>query len=100
MTIRNPFTLQYAREQTPQEFWNTPVFIRTNYIITAVWTLAFLVTTAADATATFNKKFPLSLDIGVGLAALALAVIFTARYPVLVRARVQRTLAENAGRAA
>jgi len=100
MAIRNPFTLQYAREQTPQEFWNTPVFIRTNYIITAVWTLAFLVTTAADATATFNKKFPLSLDIGVGLAALALAVIFTARYPVLVRARVQRTLAENAGRAA
>jgi hypothetical protein len=100
MAIRNPFTLQYAREQTPQEFWNTPVFIRTNYIITAVWTLAFLVTTAADATATFNKKFPLSLDIGVGLAALALAVIFTARYPVLMRARVQRTLAENAGRAA
>jgi hypothetical protein len=100
MAIRNPFTLQYAREQTPQEFWNTPVFIRTNYIITAVWTLAFLVTTAADATATFNKKFPVSLDIGVGLAALALAVIFTARYPVLVRARVQRTLAENAGRAA
>jgi hypothetical protein len=100
MAIRNPFTLQYAREQTPQEFWNTPVFIRTNYIITAVWTLAFLATTAADATATFNKKFPLSLDIGVGLAALALAVIFTARYPVLVRARVQRALAENAGRAA
>jgi hypothetical protein len=100
MAIRNPFTLQYAREQTPQEFWNTPVFIRTNYIITAVWTLAFLVTTAADATATFNKKFPLALDIGVGLAALALAVIFTARYPALVRARVQRTLAENAGRAA
>jgi hypothetical protein len=100
MAIRNPFTLQYAREQTPQEFWNTPVFIRTNYIITAVWTLAFLVTTAADGIATFNKKFPLSLDIGVGLAALALAVIFTARYPVLVRARVQRALAENPGRAA
>jgi len=100
MAIRNPFTLQYAREQTPQEFWNTPLFIRTNYIITAVWTLAFLATTAADATATFNKKFPLSLDIGVGLAALALAVIFTARYPVHVRAHAQRILAENAGRAA
>ena len=100
MAIRNPFTLQYAREQTPQEFWNTPLFIRTNYIITAVWTLVFLATTAADATATFNKKFPLSLDIGVGLAALALAVIFTARYPVHVRAHAQRILAENAGRAA
>jgi hypothetical protein len=30
MAIRNPFTLQYAREQTPREFWDTPVFIRTN----------------------------------------------------------------------
>jgi hypothetical protein len=93
MAIGNPFTLQYAREQTPREFWNSPVFIRTNYIITAVWTLSFLATATADAAATFNKKFPLSLDIGVGLAALALAVIFTARYPVYVRARVQRGLA-------
>ena len=100
MTIGNPFTLQYAREQTPPEFWHTPVFIRTNYIITAVWALSFLVTTAADAAATFNKRFPLSLDIGTGLAALALAVIFTARYPLHVRARVQRMLAENTSSAA
>jgi uncharacterized membrane protein HdeD (DUF308 family) len=100
MAIRNPFTLQYAREQTPQEFWDTPVFVRTNYIITMVWALSFLVTTAADATATFNKKFPLSLDIGIGLAALALAVVFTARYPVYVRAHVQRSVAEAARRTA
>ncbi|MGD0865422.1 MAG: hypothetical protein ABSA49_07685 [Rhizomicrobium sp.] len=100
MAIRNPFTLQYAREQTPQEFWDTPVFIRTNYVITTVWALSFLVTTAADATATFNKKFPLSLDIGIGLAALALAVVFTARYPGYVRAHVQRSVAEAARRTA
>jgi hypothetical protein len=58
-----------------------------------------MATTAADATATFNKKFPLSLDIGVGLAALALAVIFTARYPMHVRAHAQGRLAGNSGRA-
>ena len=84
---RNPFTLQYAREQTPKEIWDHPVFIRTNYIITGVWTLSFLVTTLADGAATFDKGFPLSLDIAVGLGALALAVIFTARYPDYVRAR-------------
>ncbi len=95
MAIRNPFTLQYAREQTPPEFWHTPLFLRTNYIITAVWSLAFAVTTAADATATFNKRFPLSLDIAVGLGALACAVIFTARYPVHVRSRA---LAQNTQR--
>jgi hypothetical protein len=90
MVSGNPFTLQYAREQTPPDIWDSPVFIRTNYIITSVWTIAFLTTTAADGMATFDKKFPLSLDIAVGLASLAVAVIFTARYPAHVR---ERTLA-------
>jgi hypothetical protein len=35
----------------------------------------------ADAYATFNKKFPLSLDVAAGLVALALAIVFTVRYP-------------------
>jgi hypothetical protein len=88
MASGNPFTLQYAREQTPPEIWDNPVFIRTNYIISSVWTLAFLTTTMADGMATFDKKFPLSLDVAVGLASLAAAVIFTIRYPAHVRGRV------------
>jgi hypothetical protein len=86
---RNPFTLQYAREQTPKDVWSDPAFIRTNYIITSVWTLSFLITTLADGEATFNKAFPLPLDIAVGLGALALALIFTARYPSHVRLRAR-----------
>ena len=41
MAIGRPFTLQYAREQVPQEAWSSPVFIRTNYVISAAWALAF-----------------------------------------------------------
>lgn len=29
-----PFTVQYAREQTAQEQWNSPIFIRVNQILT------------------------------------------------------------------
>ena len=47
--VRNPFTLQYAREQVPREFWETPRFIWTNYIITGAWAIAFAVMAAADA---------------------------------------------------
>jgi len=35
MAIRRPFTLQYAKEQVPQEYWTSAGFIRTNYAITA-----------------------------------------------------------------
>ena len=35
IAIRRPFTLQYAKEKIAPKFWNTPQFIRTNYIISA-----------------------------------------------------------------
>ncbi|MEV0355876.1 hypothetical protein AB0H71_07385 [Nocardia sp. NPDC050697] len=38
---RVPFTLQYAREQTPREYWESPLFLRVNYAITGVWAAAF-----------------------------------------------------------
>jgi hypothetical protein len=41
VVIRKPFTLQYAMEDTPREFWNTPEFMRVNYLITWVWVAAF-----------------------------------------------------------
>jgi hypothetical protein len=87
MVAGNPFTLDYAREQAPQEMRTAPLFVHMGYIITGVWTIAFAAMTAADAAATFNKRFPLTLDIAAGLAALTLAVAFTARYPVHVRAQ-------------
>ena len=89
--IGNPFTLDYAREQVPEEFWHTPLFLRTNYIIASVWVLAFGAMTAADAAATFSARFPLTLDITASLAALALAIVFTTRYPAYVRARSDRS---------
>jgi len=89
--IGNPFTLDYAREQVPPEFWATPLFLRTNYIVAGVWVLAFGTMTAADAAATFNANFPLALDIATSFAALTLAVVFTARYPARVRERATRS---------
>jgi hypothetical protein len=91
IVIGNPFTLQYARDQTARELWNEPRFIRANYVITAVWTLAFAAMTAADAEATFNRRFPLALDIAAGLVALAIAILFTARYPAYLRARANQS---------
>jgi hypothetical protein len=41
LLVGMPFTIQYAREQVAPEFWHTPLFIRINQYITAVWGLDF-----------------------------------------------------------
>jgi hypothetical protein len=86
IAIRQPFTAQYAREQVARELWSHPLFIRTNYVITAVWALAFLVTIAADLVLIDMPSLPPSAGIVATILALAAAVGFTAWYPRRVRA--------------
>lgn len=87
MLAGSPFTLQYAREQVPPEFWDSPEFIRTNYVITAVWALAFAVMVVAElALLTMPDMHP-----RIGIIAIVLALVgaikFTGWYPDHVRAR-------------
>jgi hypothetical protein len=58
MAIRHPFTLQYAREQVPREYWTSARFIRTNYAITAGWAGVFLVMILAEATMLAVPQLP------------------------------------------
>ena len=87
MAIRRPFTLQYAREQVPREYWDRPEFVRTSYIITLVWAAAFLVMVLADALLLFAPSAPIAIAIGAIVVAFLAAVQFTAWYPKRVRAR-------------
>ncbi|MCX5830228.1 MAG: hypothetical protein NTV58_19855 [Deltaproteobacteria bacterium] len=43
MAMKRPFTLEYAREHTDQSLWNNPVFLRTNYFMTAIWGAVFTI---------------------------------------------------------
>jgi hypothetical protein len=42
MAAGHPFTADYAREQTPREYWHTPLFRRINQVLTGAWAMAFL----------------------------------------------------------
>ncbi len=86
MVIRQPFTLQYAREQTSREIWTARAFIRTNYIITAAWALAFLVLVLADLILLYAPDIPPRVGIIATILALVAAVKFTAWYPERVKA--------------
>jgi hypothetical protein len=87
MAVRRPFTLQYAREQVPSEVWSTPAFLRTNYIITAVWAVAFAVMVVAELAILYIENVPQRFGVIVIALALVGAVKFTGWYPEHVSGR-------------
>jgi hypothetical protein len=76
-----PFTEQYARETTPEEYWSTPVFKGVNRVLTLMWGIVFLVSAVLgviaeevdDGSDLLNWIIPIVLVVG--------AVKFTAWYP-------------------
>lgn len=86
IAIRQPFTLQYARERVPAEVQVSGEFLRTNYIITAVWALAFATMVAADLFLIYRPDLPPRFGIIATVLALLGAFKFTARYPEQRRA--------------
>ena len=89
MLIRQPFTLGYAKESTPERFWSSPAFIRTNYVITGAWALAFLVAAVSGfiGDAVLDNSNNLWTGWIIQTAAMLAAVQFTLWYPKVVRAR-------------
>ena len=90
IALRRPFTLQYAREQVPREFWTSPVFLRTNYAITAVWAASFAIMAAADAALLYRPDLPALWPIVATALAFVGAAYFTSWYPKRVRARAMK----------
>jgi hypothetical protein len=43
LIARKPFTVAYAKERAPQEYWDSALFLHINYAISAVWAAAFTV---------------------------------------------------------
>lgn len=81
MAIKQPFTVQYAREKVDREFWEAPEFVRTNYVITAVWALTFAVLVLADLLMLYRPDVPIRFGIIISLLALVGAFKFTSWYP-------------------
>jgi hypothetical protein len=83
LLIRRPFTLAYAKDTTPREHWDSPLFMRINYMISAVWAGAFLVSAIVgaygDAVLRDNDNFWTAWI--VPLAAVIFAGAFTEFYP-------------------
>lgn len=91
--LRNPLTLQYAREQVAPEVWRSRPFLLTNYGLTAMWMICFAAMAAADGFADMHKNLPVSLDAAWSLIVVMSALVVTARYPTWLRGHAARFMA-------
>jgi hypothetical protein len=89
IVARVPFTLPYAREDTPREYWDSPGFLRVNYRITTAWTLSFVLSLLSGAYGDLvlhdSDNFWTAWIIQI--AGTLMALSFTEWYPSVVRAR-------------
>ena len=74
---RKPFTTQYAAEQIPSERWDAPSFVRANVRLTWAWAAALAAMAAADGQTLFLHTIAPNKAAAIGLAVLAVALIYT-----------------------
>jgi hypothetical protein len=96
LLIRRPFTLAYAKETTPREYWETPVFRRINYVISTVWAGAFLFSTVVGAYGIAVQRGNDDFWTGwiLQIAVTIFAVSFTQFYPDYASAKFAQSVGE------
>ncbi|MBL1080736.1 hypothetical protein JK359_01890 [Streptomyces actinomycinicus] len=85
----DPFTAQYARESTPAEVWDSPVFKHINKVLTAVWGLVFALMTVSTWLAVRYPAQDDWLNWVIPVALLVAAVKFTEYYPESYKTRTK-----------
>ena len=90
--IRRPFTLSYAKETTPEEFWEMPGFIRINSVVSAVWAASFAIGAVCGVIGNLvlhdSDNFWTGWILQLGATFFALA--FTGVYPDYAGAEMER----------
>ncbi|WP_369235058.1 hypothetical protein AB5J56_24765 [Streptomyces sp. R21] len=87
LAIGRPFTLGIARTTVPAEFWNNPLFLRVNKVITAVWAASFTITGVGSALLHHYQPDNGGARTALTIAGIVIPILFTVRYPAIARAR-------------
>lgn len=79
--IRKPFTIQYAKETVPSDQWKHPLFIKINYLLTAVWAILFSIGTALPLILLYQPSFSSSIFQIISWLPPVLGIWFTTWFP-------------------
>jgi multimeric flavodoxin WrbA len=65
----DPFTYHYAKKSTPKAFWDNPIFVKINLIMTYIWAVLFAICMLLSLyPSVITRAFiPLGLILGFGL---------------------------------
>jgi len=69
LALRRPWTAVLSRRRYPEEFWATPLFHETNMVMSAAWSVYFILATVCTAVG------PLWTDIAFGIGAAVLTPV-------------------------
>jgi len=86
LLLRKPFTLQYAKESTPEYLWRTKDFLKVNNTITSAWGLVFLLISLFQL-GTGNHWWNNTITLVVEIILYVVVIEFTKRYPDWYRAK-------------
>jgi hypothetical protein len=100
LAVRSPFTLQYARESTEALYWDSPLFLRINDVITAVWAATFVLIAVVGYIGDGPLHQPDSVWTNwiIQIALVVLAIKFTNWYPDFATAEAGRPASSCQGR--
>ncbi|MEV6558043.1 hypothetical protein AB0M22_20175 [Nocardia sp. NPDC051756] len=84
LAVRKPFTLGIAKQSSPKELWDNPVFIRTAYVLTSVWAASF---TVGCVVLTFLAHADSAPRTIAQVLAFVIPVVFTIRYVAYIQSK-------------
>jgi len=92
IVFRHPFTVDYAKESTPPEVWDSPVFKHINLVLTAVWSGVFLICGVLGLLAVHahTKGVQDWLNWYIPIVLIVIGIRLNSWYPHHVRARLQQ----------
>jgi hypothetical protein len=99
VVARRPFTLQYAREMTDRDYWDSPLFLHINYVLTWAWIGSFFLTAAAGwyGDGPLHEPDNIWTNWIVSIAVLIFAIRFTEWYPTRRNGRRRRPRFDHLG---
>ena len=85
--VARPFTVAFAKRVAPREFWDSPLFVHINVVLTAVWATSFAITAAIVAITLTVAPHAVGIFLGVQVAGFVVPMRITRWYPAKARAR-------------
>ena len=85
IAFKRPFTVEYAREHTDSSLGASPLFLRTNNILTAIWGAAFTINASLALQKSIQPKMPDWGYESISYSLLMLAMVVSTWYPAYVR---------------